>query len=547
MNPSVASLICACGIAGLLYLDRERTAHCSRALWVPGIWIAIVGSRSLSQWLGVNTQGNMQLDGSPVDAVAFGVLLTIAIGVLIHRKNRTRTLLLANWPILICFFYFLVSVTWSYHPDVSFKRWIKAIGDLAMVLVIATDVQPVAAIRRLVSRIGFLLFPTSVLFIKYYGDLGRAFDPDGVPMNTGVTTNKNSLGLVVLVVSLVVLWNVRSLFIHKNEPNRGRRLLAQGTLLAFGLALFWMAHSSTCKACFVLGGFLIIASNLRAIRRRPGRMHALCLVILLAAGLMLLLDGQAQVANALGRESNISGRTDIWASVIPVVPNSIVGAGFESFWISPSVGILHRKLLLLGWYPPLVEVINEAHNGYIEVYLNSGCIGLCLITLILISGYRRALKVFHRDPELGGLFLAYIGTGTAYSITEAGFRMLTPSWIFLLIAIVTASGVAAGLFGGEKHKVSASRKGMVSSTAGSQELMPERVCVHSLPGGFNAIGNQSGKQSPLMLRLGLSRPFSVWLPRLISSVPNSIRAAGFESSWIGPDVQKVSSGISLAD
>ena len=97
MNPSVASLICACVIAGLLYLDREKTVRTSRALWLPGLWIAIVGSRSLSEWLGLSSPDNAQLDGSPVDAAAFGFLLAVAIVVLIRRKNATWTLLLANW------------------------------------------------------------------------------------------------------------------------------------------------------------------------------------------------------------------------------------------------------------------------------------------------------------------------------------------------------------------------------------------------------------------------------------------------------------------
>jgi exopolysaccharide production protein ExoQ len=420
----------------------------------------------------------MQLDGSPVDAAAFGVLLASAIGVLTHRKSRTRTLLLANWPILIYFFYCLVSVTWSYHPDVTFKRWIKSIGDLAMALVIATDAQPVTAIRRLASRIGILLFPASVLFIRYYGDLGRGYTSDGLPMNTGVTTNKNSLGLIVLLVSLVVLWNVRSLLLHKDEPNRGRRLLAQGTLLAFGLALFWMADCSTCKACFILGSLLIIALKLRAIRRRPARVHALCLAMLLAAAVALLLGGQEDVANALGRQSNLSGRTEIWAAVIPTVPNSTVGAGFESFWISPNVRILQRKLLDSGWYPPLAEGLNEAHNGYVEIYLTLGWIGLCLIALILIGGYRRAVKAFHCDPELGGLFLAYIATGAVYNITEAGFRMLNPSWIFLLLAIVSASSVTIGLFGGGKPTTLASRSVTESRAPLFDNLIPERETIH---------------------------------------------------------------------
>ena len=89
-------------------------------------------------------------------------------------------------------------------------------------------------LRRLVSRVGFLLFPASVLFIKYYGDLGRGYDPAAEPMNTGVTTNKNILGVMVLVISLGTLWHVITLLRAKGQPNRRRHLLAQIMLLAFG-------------------------------------------------------------------------------------------------------------------------------------------------------------------------------------------------------------------------------------------------------------------------------------------------------------------------
>ena len=179
MNPSIASLICACGIAGLFYLDRDDSVRTSKALWLPVVYLWIIGSRPFSFWLGVapSNGANVQLDGSPVDALFFGLLLAAAVVVLIRRGKRTRTLITANWPILIYFLYCLVSVGWSYHPDVALKRWIKAIGDLAMVLIVVTDGQPVAALRRLFSRVGFLLLPTSVLFIKYYGNLGRGIHP----------------------------------------------------------------------------------------------------------------------------------------------------------------------------------------------------------------------------------------------------------------------------------------------------------------------------------------------------------------------------------
>jgi len=39
--------------------------------------------------------------------------------------------------------------------------------------------------------------------------------------------------------------------------------------------------------------------------------------------------------STMGRESNLTGRTEIWAAVLPLVPNPAVGAGFESFWLPP--------------------------------------------------------------------------------------------------------------------------------------------------------------------------------------------------------------------
>jgi len=457
-------------MAGLWYLDRERTVRVSKALWLPGIWIGIIGSRPLSAWFVSGPTTYVQTEGSPLDAAIFGVLVALAIGVVIRRKNRTRALLRDNWPIMIYFVFGLASLVWSYHPDITFKHWFKAIGDVAMVLVITTDAQPMAAIRRLGSRLAMLLFPTSVLFIKYYDSIGRGYTDSGSLMNTGVTTNKNSLGLIVLVISLVVLWNVHSLLVQRDAANRSRRLWAQGTLLALGLLLFYMADCSTGKACFVLGGFLIIALNLRQIRRHPARVHVLCALILVAAAFMFLLDGQTGVANALGRQSNISGRTEIWDAVIPTVPNPLVGAGFESFWVSPSVLTFQRTLLDWGWFPPLVKVLNEAHNGYIEVYLNLGWIGVSLIALILLGGYWRAYKAFRRDQRIGSLFLAYIAVGAVYSITEAGFRFMCPSWIFLLLAVFGASGITAGLF---------ERKASTVPAARSAELVPERKSLQA--------------------------------------------------------------------
>src|SRR5262249_46653515 len=151
------------------------------------------------------------------------------------------------------------------------------------------------------------------------------------PTNTGVSTNKNSLGLIVFIISLGALWNVRTLLLDKRAPNRSRRLIAQGALLSFGIVLLQMAHCATAVACFFIGGGVMLATGLRAIRKRPARVHALCLGIILVGGGALLFGGESIVTGALGKRADL-GRTDIWKASIAAADNPIFGTGFESFW-----------------------------------------------------------------------------------------------------------------------------------------------------------------------------------------------------------------------
>lgn len=474
MGAPLAILICSIGVAGLFYLNRDSSVRNSKALWLPVMWLLITGSRPVSAWFGIGgTSGSIldaTLEGSPLDAAVFGALEAVAVAVLLFRRKKTSAYIALIVPVIVYFLYCLISVAWSPIPGPAFKRWIKAVGDVVMVLVIATDAHPIAALRRLYSRVGFVLLPFSVALIRYT-DLGRGYTPDGAPMNTGVTLNKNSLGCVAFVIALGALWNVRSLLVHKDEPNRSRRLVAQATLLAFGLAILQMAHSSTSIACFILGSGLMLATNLRAIKVRPARAQLLFLLLLLAGGLTFLAGGEASVAHALGRQENLSGRTEIWDAIFAVPVNPVIGAGFESFWNANAGKVAEH---LQGWWE--IGNLVSAHNGYIEIYLDLGWIGVCLVALILASGYWRAYQAFQCEPELGGLFLAYVATAASYGITEAGFRTMSWPWFFLLLTVICSTGVFVGLFGAERQETgemqleSAPPESVWWSTEGSQAV-----------------------------------------------------------------------------
>jgi O-antigen ligase len=183
----------------------------------------------------------------------------------------------------------------------------------------------------------------------------------------------------------------------------------------------------------------------------------------------MLFGGGSALSSALGRGSGLSGRTDIWGCAIGAASNPVIGTGFESFWNANAANV-SRCLMSIGFLD--MSNLVSAHDGYIEVYLDMGLVGVCLLMLVLMSGYRRAVEAFRRDRELGGLILAYIVTGVFYSITEAGFRLLSPSWIFPLLAIVSATGVTIGLFA-EKSKIPASGRQSLGLRGGQTVYAPK--------------------------------------------------------------------------
>ena len=432
MDPSSALFVFIIGIGGLFFLDRENSAPTSKAVWLPVIWLWINGSRTVSEWLGMSLSQKTPSElpaSSLLDQSVAGVLMLFGIIAIVRRRRDVIVLLRASWPIVLYVSFCLVSVLWSDFPGWGFKRWLRALGDLIMVLIIVTDAQPTTALRRFLSRVGFVLLPASVLLIKYYPNLGQNYGwGEGKQRNIGVTTNKNALGGLAFVVGLGTLWQILRLLRDRRQPCRARRLIAQCTLLCFCIGILFMAHSATASVCFALGAGLMLATTLPLTRYRPAAVHALVLGLFVGGGLAEIFDVRAEAMKAIGRQANFTGRTPVWKALTTMAPNPIVGAGFETFWIGPRVAYLGH----------LFRAINEAHNGYLEVYLNLGWLGVGLIALILMQGYRRAVGAFRRgrDPTFGSLLVAYIVTAVTYSITEAGFRMLSVSWFFLLLSVI---------------------------------------------------------------------------------------------------------------
>jgi O-antigen ligase len=437
MPPGVATVIYALGILGIFLLERDKTSRTSPALWIPVAWLSIGASRSVSEWLGgvaILKSPDQYLDGSPLDALIFTGLLATALMVLLARGQPAGTLLRANGPLLVFFLYCAVSVLWSDYPFVAFKRWTKALGNLAMVLVVLTDPDPRAAVKGLLARTGFLLIPLSVLLIKYYPELGRGFDGwTGRAYNMGVGMDKNALGIICLIFGLGSLWRVLEALHSGERPRVAGPLIAHSAVLAMALWLLWMADSATSLGCFLVGGALIALRSRRGLALRPTAVHVLAAGIVSLSLFGLFLEPDAGLLQVMGRDATLTTRTQLWEDLLRMPGNPWFGTGFESFWLGERAKSLWAKY----WWHP-----NQAHNGYLEVFLNSGWLGVALLGFVIAWGYRNVVGALHRDPELGGLRLAFFMAAVLYNLTEAAFKVMHPVWIAFLLAITVVPPLA---------------------------------------------------------------------------------------------------------
>ena len=341
MPPPLMAFVCLVGIVGLFVLDHDETSRTSKALWIPTAWLFLNCSRPVSLWLnafglrGGSTMDVSQvyLEGSPIDGAAFTLLLLAGLIVVAHRMPRVTLFFGKMIPILLFFSYCALSTLWSDYPFVAFKHWNKGIGDVVMVLIILTDPDPVAALKRLFSRIGFVLLPLSILFIKYYPSIGRAFTVSGFPMYTGVTTQKNALGVICLIFGLGSLWRFLAVYRDREVSRRKQLLIAHVTILAMVAWLLYMCDSMTSISCFVMAGGLLVLANRPTVARGAVLVHLLVAAMIGISVFALFFDSSGGIVQGLGRNPTLTGRTAIWEAVLPLAGNPLIGTGYESFWL----------------------------------------------------------------------------------------------------------------------------------------------------------------------------------------------------------------------
>jgi len=431
LTPSLALFLTLAFMIFLFRRDIRESPDVSGALWLPLIWLLITCSRSFSAWLnifGLPVAGAQSLEeGSPLDAWVFFVLIAAGLYVLNKRQVSLSEIIRNNGWLIVFFLYCFISIAWSDFPFVAFKRWFKTLGLPIMALIVLTEPDPEESLIRLMKRCAYVIVPISILFIKYYPELGRGFDEwTGDAFNNGITTSKNDLGYDCLILGFFFFWYLLQTWQTERSTWRRNELRLIGGFLIGIWWLFSQAHSATSFISFLIGALVVVFVGIRSINKNFIGTYMLAALVLLAAA-QLAFGVSANLSQSLGRGSGLSGRTELWAALLKLDTNPILGTGFESFWL----GKWPEQLKGIFYFIP-----NEAHNGYLETYLTLGLIGLFILIALIIATFWKIRSELFRNFEWGRYRLGFLAAVVLYNWTEAAFKTLHPVWfVFYIIAL----------------------------------------------------------------------------------------------------------------
>lgn len=350
----------------------------------------------------------------------------IAPLLILSRINAMILLLLRNPILLLTIFWVWLSVLWSLEPEITLRRGLglTVFTLLACYLTLRHDFDWVL---EKIAWICLFLLATSIFFVLFLPHLGIM--PDGGSLR-GVYTHKNGMG-AFLVLAIAVL-----------PPAIAAHLVNRkiGLIALFGAVLLLVPVNSA--TALVVGLVVLTAYAFLFGWRLSARIGVTVTLFGLSILSLLVLTVVANIDlifAALGRDASLTGRTDLWRFIWSMIEQRpFFGYGYGAFWDFPT--FVQYGLDAFGWGRP----IPQAHNGYLELLLGLGVVGLALFSIFIGSLVARAMAAFgHKDSQVAVLALALIVGYLLHGMVES--NLLAQSSIFWVLIVVCAANLTPNL------------------------------------------------------------------------------------------------------
>ncbi len=330
--------------------------------------------------------------GSPVLRLLWIGMSLIAFIRCIRRRQQVARLIRANKALSALVLLSTCSLLWSVDPSLTLH--------IGLVLLGTTLVGLDLAVRRTLSEQLNLLIPVLGL-ITILSVLTELLAPGLMyhdsPAWQGAFEFKNVFGRFLALTAAAFL----SYPVHSQKG-----AIVKGLAMVALVGIVIKGHSAGALLYVVL---LILLYKGSAIFRwhRKILLIASVLLLMVAIPAIYYVSNNVEAAAALlGRDATLTGRTDLWDFAIKsVFQHPLLGHGYGAFW-SPASHEAEAIRESIGWQAP------TSHNGYLDLLLDFGLVGIGLYFTSYFVAVRRAVIVFRNarteDAVWPMLFLIFI-------------------------------------------------------------------------------------------------------------------------------------------
>lgn len=306
---------------------------------------------------------------TPVLRLMWLPVYAATLGMVWFRRDR----MWRAWPAMLALLSLLiltwVSKFWSIDPEVTQRRVI-ALGFSGMFALYLGAVFRGPHLPRLLMHACFFMAIGSLVMVFAFPLIG-VHQLDNRGLWRGLWYEKNQMGAVMVIGATAAAACLASA-----DP---RKWLPAATL-ALTVMLVLATQSKTSLLCLALG-LSFVGGFWTLHKGGPAFAVVAIWAAVLVAGLSVWTWETHSVAilEALGKDPSLTGRTEIWDSLMRrVAQRPWTGFGYSAFWGKDSVPAdWVRKET--GWLVP------SAHNGWIDLLIQLGWPGAILTGIMIVS------------------------------------------------------------------------------------------------------------------------------------------------------------------
>ncbi len=240
-------------------------------------------------------------------------------------------------------------------------------------------------------------------------------NPDGLPGWRGGFIHKNAMGPAMVLVVLVLM---------SFATPSARRTLA---VLA-ALALTLLSQSTTALAGLLVAGLVYLF--VRRLARSSAPAQASLVVGALLAVVVMALTSSYLIPRLLGlrgKDATLTSRTTIWAGVWDAIEQRPwTGFGIGGVWRNPAADPGLSINRGLGF------TVFHSHNGYLDILIALGVVGLVIFSWLLVSALHGGFALLRLETHLGVFTICLVALMLAMSISENAFFGV---WLALVAAV----------------------------------------------------------------------------------------------------------------